>query len=232
MADLARFPAFAALDAIDWTLDREAQHQHLLSKLPALRAAVDEAVDYYRGVTVWPTNPMVHDDTWGDPLWDNWYHARASLWLTTAQEEVEKQRAAALHELDLLEYAADPATYAAGNALQLAHQHLKSLGLESPAARAAATPQHASGQPVAVVIWEARNQHEHWPDAKALHPPVLACFRLLLAHKPSCFGVSGPVDDDQRLTALLKKRSWAPQVLLSLGWTNAVNAAHGLGSIR
>ena len=228
MANFAKFPGFVALDAIDWTLNPNDQRKNLSTRIPALRAEVDDAMAYYRGVTVWPDPPMVGDDTWGAPSWDNWYFGKAATRLT----DVKDHLAAAAHDLDLLEAAQDPMTWAAGNALQWAHRQLKTLGLNEHGPRAAATPRHASGQSVAVVVWEARNQHEHWLDTNALSTRVLDCFRLLFAHDPARFGMQGSPLDDQSLAATLKSQSWAPQVLLTLGWTDSQKAADGLASIE
>ena len=87
------------------------------------------------------------------------------------------------------------------------------------------------GLPLAEIIWQARNQDQHYNDAKPTHTPTLDCFRVLTSTTPITFGLSGPPDEGT-LNDLVKQQSWAPEILNLLGWVTAKAAGAGISSIR
>jgi hypothetical protein len=128
-------------------------------------------------------------------------------------EEAEQQ-------LEALEGADNPGAHVAGLVLKDVHAYIKGVGLSGGPARCSSSPKSIGGLALAEIVWQVRNQAEHFNDAKPLGDPVLDVFRILVADDPDEYGVSAPPADDVALQALLKQRSWAPHVLLHLGWTS------------
>jgi hypothetical protein len=203
------------------------QKRTLVEAIPRLRAVLESARDYFRGVTLLPSNPLFVDDTWESPYWDNYYHAKASFRVESALRGYDE----AIHKLDLLEYSSDPVTLVASDVLKVAHGHLKRIGLSDKASRQASAPSHRSGQAVAEVIWQGRNQDQHWVDG-GLRKPCVTCFRILIASSPILFGLERAPTGDEEVNSFLLKQSWAPEILRILGWTTTKSAVSGLEEIR
>lgn len=214
------------LDQIDITSDPAAEAEHLRGRLPALREALQHATQWVAD-TLAPV-PINH------PAFDDWDD---NYWMAKAMGQSrygEKHRAVqeAEQRLDELASSDDPGRKVAGFLLIDIHRHLKDLGLGDGQARQASTPRSIAALPLAEVLWQARNQDQHFNETGPLQARVLDCFRAILDVAPTALGQSIPPPDDHTLQALLHQHSWAPEVLQLLGWTTSQNAAAGISSIQ
>lgn len=214
------------LDEVDFDADPAREAAALQARLPELREALRTATTWVAEslAPMGPNHPNLDD-------WDD------DVWMVRAMGQVrygDKQRAVEEAEARLEEIVRsdDPARKVAGFLLVEVQRHLQSLGLGSVAARQASTPKAVGGIALAEVLWQARNQDQHYNESGNLHPPLLACFRVIVGSHPSGFGQSQPPTDDAALQRLLRQRSWAPEVLKLLEWTSSAAAVTGIKSIR
>jgi hypothetical protein len=227
MPNFKQFPQLIAIDGIDFTLDTHKKRRELAASIPSLRARLNEAIAHLKGLMTPPSNSIPLDDSWGNPALENYLFAKGSTQLAHSLQAYKE----ASHNLDLLEYSSDPVTLVASQALGVAHRHLKRNGFSGNSIRQNAEPRHPSGQSVAEVIWQGRNQDQHWSDDRRLHSPCRLCFSRLFKSNPSLFDPTGSVSDDESLDLTLSERSFAPEVVLALDWTTGQRAADDIEAI-
>lgn len=213
------------LDTVDITKDPAVEMRHLQAQMPKLEAALDEA-------RRWVASALEPAPPWHpahDTYNDQYYFMRA--WnesglgpRTAALDDAQRQ-------LDTLRRSDDPGRLIAGWLLGKIHIHLKRLGLETAAKRSRSTPVSVGGLPLAEIIWQARNQAQHYNDRRDLDPRVRTAFCVLVAQDPLLFGLTTPPPDDAALEGFLKQRSWAPESLRALGWDNRLTVVEGVNSI-
>ncbi|WP_327032337.1 hypothetical protein [Micromonospora ureilytica] len=213
------------LDSVDITKDPEAEVAQLQAQMPKLQTALAEARQWVASaiepVPAWhPT-----DDTYDDQYYFLRAWRESTVGPRTAAMKQAQEQLAALQRSD------DPGRLIAGWLLSRIHGHLKDLGLELPEARRESAPSSIGGLPLAEIIWQVRNQVQHFNDVRDFKPPVLRVFRSMVAQGPSLFGLTSPPADDTALEQLLKKRSWAPESLQVLGWIDRSAVVAGVRSI-
>lgn len=213
------------LDTVDLTVSPVEQAAQVSAALPTLRAELNTAAEWVSAALA-PV-PAWHpaDDTWDDEIWFN----------RAYNESGYGERAAAVQaaqaELSALEQTDDPGRRVAGYVLTRTHGYLKQKGFESAKARGRSTPQVLPNLSLAELIWQARNQDQHYLDSKDLSQPVQDAFNRLAQFSPGVFALASGPSTAHELNALLKQRSWAPEVLVFLGWTSSAAAVAGIESV-
>lgn len=218
--------ALTLLDTVDLTADLPTEKANLTAALPKLRANLEWA-----SAEVNSSLAPVHaghpaDDTWDDQV----FFLRAIAETGYSQKKVAIE--AALGRLDEIENNPDPGREVAGWVLDDAVEYLKDVGLDDAALRNATAPLSIDGLPLAEVIWQARNQRHHFNQPEDFHPPTLAAFRRIVAARPDAFSLATPPSSDPDLQSLLKSRSWAPEILVMLGWTSTESIIRDVASIH
>lgn len=213
------------LDKIDITRDVNEEKDKLQGQLPNLKRELQVAMDWVAGALapVPPWHPA--DDTWDDQI----FFVRAM----NESKYVARQEAYEEAERKLIELvnSDDPATELAGAILVRACRHLKSIGLKTRDQRDCSQPS-IDGLTVANIVWQARNQDQHWNDGENLHNQIVEVFRALTQRHPEKFGLQTAPSSNEALQMLLREQSWARSVLLILGWTSADSARAGIAAIR
>jgi hypothetical protein len=141
--------------------------------------------------------------------------------LQTGYPEKKKTLEGAEARLTELAESNDAGRSISGWILDDAHAHLKDLGLATATTRGASGPASLGGLPLAEVIWQARNQHQHFNEGRPFDSPTIDALRTMVTAAPTAFGVTSPPSDDTSLAVLFKSQSMAKEVLVSLGWTSA-----------
>ena len=228
MADIEKWFSLELLDSRAWDFDAdpEAEHAAVADALPDLRTRFGVAQEHVAGsLAPVPANSPA-DDTWDDQIW--FLRAVASSGYSKKKDDLEE----AEQQLEALEGADNPGAHVAGLVFKDVHAYIKGVGLSDGLARRSSSPKSIGGLALAEIVWQARNQAEHYNDSRPLDDRVLDVFRVLVADDPEEYGVSAPPADDGALQSLLKQRSWAPHVVLQLGWTSRARVAAAVRQIR
>jgi hypothetical protein len=211
------------LDQVDITRSPEVEAAALRDKIPLLEESLQKAREWVAGalapVSAW--HPA--DDTWDDQI----YFTRA--YSQSGYERKSMALCEAEREFQALIQSGDPGRDLAGYVLTKIHAHLKASGYATSEARSQSSPV-VVGIPLAKLLWEARNQDQHYNEPGDLRRPVLDVFAALSKNHPSLFGLSRSPEQTE-LRDLVKQRSWAPEVLQILGWTSRESVAKGLASL-
>lgn len=159
-----------------------------------------------------------------DDTQDDYYYYQKSIAKKAAHEQLKS---------DLIELSKsdDPERAWSGLLLRDAHDYLKAIGLDDASKRLASKPTSVAGQPLAEVIWQARNQAEHFREGKNFHPPTLNLWRAVLAQHPSAFGLNSAPQDDARLQQFLLIQSYSSDVLRVIGWDSKAAIVAAASSI-
>ncbi|MFE0981708.1 hypothetical protein [Streptomyces rochei] len=211
------------LDQVDITRSPEVEAAALRDKIPLLEQSLQEAKKWVAGALA-PV-PAWHpaDDTWDDQI----YFTRAYNEAGYEKKSVALREAET--EFQTLIRSGDPGRDLSGYVLTRIHVHLKASGYATSEARIQSRPVVA-GVPLAKLLWEARNQDQHYNEPGDLRRPILEVFAALAEHHSSIFSLS-QAPDQTTLRGLVKQRSWAPEVLRILGWTSRASVAAGLASL-
>lgn len=213
------------LDEVDLTDSAVRQAAQVKRALPGLREAVAQAEAWVTAALAPVPANHPADDTWDDQIW----FVRA---LNESQYGPKTGAlAGAQRQLDDLEASEDPGRRIAGFVLARTHLHLKERGFGLWATREQSGPDVVPGLPLAELLWQARNQDQHYADVAAFHQPTLDAFELLNRVAPATFGLRTGPSTRADLGVLLKDHSWASEVLTFLGWTNSVSVIEGIGTI-
>lgn len=214
------------LSTVDMTADLETEKVNTRALLPALRRRLEDAHrEVGRSLLPVDANHPAADG-WDDDV----YFRRAML--ETNYSNKQDAWSAASERLDDLETSPDPARAVASYVLDDAHAYVKDdLGMSQRLTRLQSSPRSLGNLPLAEVIWQARNQRHHFNDQRPYDPPTIDAFRAIVGANPAAFGLQSPPPNDAALEPLLKSRSWAPEVLLLLGWTTPIAVTSSLHSI-
>ncbi len=190
-----------------------------------LRAIAPQVGNALRPVPVnHPTADDQDDDYWATRgILETGFAAKHED-LVTARNSAHTLQA----ELLRLDEFDDPLGEVAKGVIVYGWEYLKDRGFGSQRC-SASSPSSLGGLPLAKVVWETRNQVEHVTSPKK---HVVTTFDVIMNAYPASFGISqGPVPLPI-VKATLRRRAWAREILILLGWTSRRAAASGLVSIR
>ena len=204
-------------------------------KLGRLQQEVAELESEVRGAKEYVAAALQPAPAWhpADDGFDDQHEFMRALAYSRLPQKTAKQ-AETQADLDKLNGAVNSPAYQKmlpGLLLSDAHAYIKDLGLDTSDKRGGSSPKSLGGLPLAEVIWQARNQHEHYRDARPFDRPVLDAFRSIVSAHPESFGLTEPPTDDAQLMTLLKNRSWATVLVDLLGWTDTLTLRHDIDSI-
>jgi hypothetical protein len=226
--DISDWYELKLLDQVDLTRDPAAEATRLKAQLPSLEADLAAATKWVADALAPVPANHPSDDTWDEHV----------FFLRAMNESRYGPKAASLarsrEQLAALAASDDPGRKVAGWVLGAAHDHVKALGLGSgqESARRLSRPAAVGGLALAEIVWQARNQDQHHNDGQDLSRPVVTCFQALVGHDPGLFRLSSAPPDVPSLQALLRQRSWAPEVLRLMGWTSAASTAAAISSMQ
>lgn len=220
----ARF-SVKLLDSFDVTNDYLHERGVVREKIPGLIRELDQAGEWVAGslAPVPPGSPA--DDTWDDQIY--FMRAMNESDYTGKKKRLEIARS----YLEKLLVAADPVDHIASSVIAEAHKEIRRAGGNGKEARARSKVTACCGVPIAEIIWQARNQHEHYEEDGDLSDPVRTLFAKLANCHYSVFNFQfqpGFSKGDDELKRLCKRRSWSPVILGILGWTSSENATRGI----
>lgn len=169
-------------------------------------------------------------DTYSDDMWfHKTFASQGGIGVSDSLGETDEDIAILARNIAAhLTGGSDPTSAICGGIVDEIHRFMKHKLSINGAKDFAARPDTPTlgGTSVGVLLWEARNQNQHYIDDKNLHGPCVDAFTEMIHADPELFGWDSTHQDLQNTSHVqnhLKSRSFAREVLVYLNLTNRID---------